>query len=211
MSAAVNVVLLEDHPLYREGIVTYLKTNFSNVHVSYSGDDFLAAKKYATNKTSLAVVDLHLGDGRSPSEIVSAFSSQGIKVLVISALNNFDSVKTSFAMGASGFVSKDSPIEEIGKAIKKVLAGEEWLSPVLENSLSIDNDLQDVLSKQELKAVMLYASGLKLDLVARRMNVASSTVKQYIDRSKTKFKAQGYQVSTKTEIYKLLRDKGLLG
>ena len=42
------------------------------------------------------------------------------------------------------------------------------------------------------------------------MDVAASTVKQYIDRAKAKFRAAGTQVSTKTELYKILRDEGLI-
>jgi len=46
--------------------------------------------------------------------------------------------------------------------------------------------------------------------VARRMEVAPSTVKQYIDRAKMKYRAAGIAVHTKTEMYKILRDEGLV-
>lgn len=211
MSAALDVILLEDHPLFREGLASFVKTQIPNINIAYKGGDFLNAKAVAAEKkVSLALIDLNLNDGRAPGEIVSAFTSCGIKVLVLSALNNFESVKTSFSMGAAGFVSKDAPIDEIGKAIKKVLSGEEWISPVIEEVLNKKEVVSDLLSNQELKAVLLYASGLKLEVVARRMQVAPSTVKQYIDRAKSKFKDAGHKISTKTEMYKFLRDQGML-
>jgi DNA-binding NarL/FixJ family response regulator len=181
------------------------------VNFSYIGANFLDAKRALDESdVALAIVDLHLGDGRAPSEIVGVFTARDIPVLVISALNNFESVKSAFSMGANGFVTKDSSIEDIGKAIKSVLAGNQWISPTLSRALTYKESITSQLSAQELKAIILYASGLKLDVVARRMDVAASTVKQYIDRSKAKFRAAGTPVSTKTELYRVLRNEGLI-
>jgi DNA-binding NarL/FixJ family response regulator len=207
----MNVILMEDHPLYREGLKSYLSDRFPAMNLIYAGASFLDVKDaIEANKAHIAIVDLHLGDGRAPSEIVGFFTSRNIPVLVISALNNFESVKSAFSMGALGFVSKDSAIEDIGKAIVNVLGGREWISPVLSKALGQTNSVADRLSSQEKKAIILYSSGLKLEVVARRMDVAPSTVKQYIDRAKEKFRAAGIPVSTKTELYKILRDLSLV-
>ena len=211
MSKSASFVVLEDHPLYREGLVNFLTKEFPQGEITYEGADFLEAKNAVVKaKPDLAIVDLHLGDGRPPGEIVALFASHAIPVLVISALNNFESVKSAFSMGATGFVSKDSQTDELGRAIKSVLRGDEWISPTLSSALSAKQSATDQLSSQEKKAVILYASGLKLQLVARRMNVAPSTVKQYIDRAKSKFQASGIDVRTKTQMYKVLRDEGII-
>jgi DNA-binding NarL/FixJ family response regulator len=202
---------MEDHPLYREGLKSYLLSRFPGIQFQYEGADFYAAKEaIEKKKIDIAVVDLHLGDGRPPSEIVALFTSKQIPVLVISALNNFESVKSAFSMGALGFVSKDSSIEDIGKAIQSVQSGNEWISPVLAKALSQTSSIAEKLSSQEKRAIILYSTGLKLEVVARRMDVAPSTVKQYIDRAKEKFRAAGIPVSTKTELYKILRDLALV-
>jgi len=211
MSTKVSAVLLEDHPLFREGLRSFVTQKFPHISFAYCGADFIEAKKIVeTERVNLAILDLHLGDNRTPSEIVSLFSTRHMRVLVISALNNFESVKSAFSMGANGFVSKDSPIEEIGKAIKAVLEGNEWISPTLSSALTYSKSPIEQLSAQEKRAVILYASGLKLDVVARRMGVAASTAKQYIDRAKMKFKNTGTIVRTKTEMYKYLRDQGAI-
>jgi DNA-binding NarL/FixJ family response regulator len=211
MATEISVVLMEDHPLYREGLKSYLLSRFPGITFLYEGADFYAAKEaIEANAVDIAVVDLHLGDGRPPSEIVALFTSKRIPVLVISALNNFESVKSAFSMGALGFVSKDSSIEHIGKAIQSVLKGNEWISPVLSKALGQSHSVAEKLSSQEKRAIILYSTGLKLEVVARRMDVAPSTVKQYIDRAKEKFRAAGIPVSTKTELYKILRDLALV-
>lgn len=212
MKEQMRLILLEDHPLYREGLKSQIRTQFPFVEIVYEGADIGEAQRAATGEViHIAVVDLHLGDGKSPAEVVSAFSSLKIPVLVISALNNFESVQNAFAMGAKGFVSKDSPISEIHKAVKTVAKGGEWISSVLGDALANKTAKgKDELSPQERKALVLYASGLKLLAVARRMNVAPSTVKQYIERAKVKYRLAGKPIRTKTEMYKTLRDEGLL-
>lgn len=211
MAELAEAVLLEDHPLYREGLKAYIKANLPEISLVYEGESFLKAKDITSKKKpQIAIIDLHLGDGRTPSEVVGYFSSQGIPVLVISAINNFESVKSAFSVGASGFVAKDSSIDEISKAIRAVLKGNQWISPTLSKALAYKSSVSEQLSAQEKKAVILYASGLKLEVVARRMDVAASTVKQYIDRAKAKFRAAGTPVSTKTDLYKVLRQEGLI-
>lgn len=207
----IKYILLEDHPLYREGLKEYINRNFPTAISIYDGDNFLEAKSVATkDQPTIAILDLHLGDGRSPGEIVSHFASLGIPVLVISAVNNFESIKSAFAMGANGFVSKDSSTAQFGLAIKAVLRGDMWIAPHLSNALVATKTISDQLSPQEKKAVILYASGLKLDAVASRMDVASSTAKQYIDRAKQKFQLHGLNARTKTDMYRILRDDGYI-
>jgi DNA-binding NarL/FixJ family response regulator len=208
---ALAIVLLEDHPLYRDGLENFISKNVPLAKFVYSGDDFNSAKKAVLeNKIDIAIVDLHLGDNRPPNELVALFTNNGVPVLVISALNNFESVRSAFAMGAKGFVGKESPVEEILGAINNVRHGLEWINNNLANALLEIKSPSEKLSNQERKALMLYASGLKLDLVARRMNVAPSTAKQYIERAKQKYRLAGIQIRTKTEIYKVLRDEGLV-
>lgn len=212
MKEEMKLILLEDHPLYREGLKSQIRTQFPFVEIVYEGADVGEAHRIAADShINIALIDLHLGDGRSPAEVVSTFTSLKIPVLVISALNNFESVQNAFAMGARGFVSKDSPISEIQKAIKAVAKGEEWISSVLGDALSANTVKgKDELSPQERKALILYASGLKLLAVSRRMNVAPSTVKQYLERAKIKYRLAGKPIRTKTEMYKTLRDEGLI-
>jgi DNA-binding NarL/FixJ family response regulator len=211
MAEPINVVLLEDHPLYREGLKTFVRAEFPTANFVYDGADAHQARSSCDeHSVSIAIVDLHLGDGRSPGEIVTLFSSKKIPVLVISALSNFESVKSAFQMGAKGFVSKDSSTEEIKKAIKTIVEGNEFISPILNQALNFTSKTSDELSAQERKALVLYASGLKLEAVARRMNVAPSTVKQYIERAKMKYKMAGTPIRTKTDMYRTLRDEGVI-
>ena len=69
--------------------------------------------------------------------------------------------------------------------------------------IAADDDPQRVpLSEQELRALQLYASGLKMISVARQMNVSVYTAKEYISRVRAKYAAAGRPAQTKTALYR---------
>ena len=61
MAKTIDVVLLEDHPLYLEGLAAFVKKQLPNVNIAYDGGSFIEAKRIATEKkVALALVDLSL-------------------------------------------------------------------------------------------------------------------------------------------------------
>jgi DNA-binding CsgD family transcriptional regulator len=66
------------------------------------------------------------------------------------------------------------------------------------------------LSPRERDALRLYASGLKLAAVARRMDISPHTVKEYLDRVRMKYQQVGRPARTRTELYAEARRDGLL-
>ncbi|MCB0922804.1 MAG: hypothetical protein KDC08_13465, partial [Actinobacteria bacterium] len=66
------------------------------------------------------------------------------------------------------------------------------------------------LSGQELRALQLYAQGLTLKAVARRMSVSQNTAKEYLDRVRAKYLATGRAARTKAELQAAAREDGLL-
>ena len=66
------------------------------------------------------------------------------------------------------------------------------------------------LSDQERLALSLYASGLKMTTVARRMDVSVTTAQEYIKRVRAKYTKAGQAVSTKTDLYRIAKKRGLI-
>jgi DNA-binding NarL/FixJ family response regulator len=66
------------------------------------------------------------------------------------------------------------------------------------------------LSEQERRAMVLYASGLKMRAVARRMGVTEGTAQEYIKRVRQKYDRAGVPLPTKTDMYRVARDEGLV-
>ena len=88
-------------------------------------------------------------------------------------------------------------------------AGEIYLSVDLAAILAATVEKPD-LSPRELDALRLYASGLTLNSVARRMGISPHTAKEYIDRVRAKYSAVGRHARTRTELYAAATHDGLL-
>jgi len=206
-----NFAILEDHPLVLAGIQQQLADDFADAHLVYSGSNVSdAITKNLDRKIDCAIVDLDLGDGQLPVNVISQLVTAEIPCLVVSVLAKPAIVQSVMSAGALGFVSKNSPTYILTRAIKAVLAGETFTSPELAGALASPNSQLVKLSEREKSALTLYASGLTLDQVAEKMNVAASTVKEYLDRVRDKYTAVGIYARTKTQLYQQAREEGLL-
>ena len=204
-------VVLEDHVIVREGLERGLIDRFPRVDFAYSGAVLgEALKAIGERHIDCAIIDLDLGDGRSVADVVSSFSSLNIPVVVVSALGDPAVIQSAILAGASAYVTKRSGFDELSEALDAILHNRDWMSPDFAGALIPKNATGVHLSAQEQRALVLYASGLKMDSVARRMDVAPSTVKQYIDRVRDKFTAAGKLARTKTDLYRVARDEGLM-
>jgi DNA-binding NarL/FixJ family response regulator len=205
-------VVLEDHPLVRDALLNLLVPHLRDVDVIYSGQSIAQAEAAVSEQggADLAILDLDLGDGRSPVANVVAMVEIGVPVLVVSALGDPGTIRACLVAGAMGFVSKQATPEELLEAVMVAMEGEGSITPDVASALlSAPRDSLN-LSDQERRAMVLYASGLKMEAVARRMNVSRTTAEEYIKRVRAKARKAGTPVPTKTDMYRMAQRSGLL-
>jgi len=130
--------------------------------------------------------------------------------MVISALGDPMIVRESMSAGALAYVSKQTDVVQIRAAIDSTLAGKPFMSPEIAMALVGDLHSDVKLSDQERTALSLYASGLKMEAVSRRMGVSVTTAQEYIKRVRAKYTKAGYEVSTKTDLYRVAKKRGLI-
>lgn len=210
MLPSTRFVLLDDHELVREGISRQLLTDFPGAVFVYSGDSLKGARAAIQSAgCDCAVIDLDLGDETPIAETVSAFTTQNIPVVVVSAMAEPEVLQAALAAGAQAFVAKRSSLKQLTHAVETVLTGGTWLPPDLAGFVLTRQSTVE-LSHQEKRALVLYASGLTLEMVARRMDITPNTVKHYLDRVRDKYTAAGISARTKLQLHNVARMEGLL-
>jgi DNA-binding NarL/FixJ family response regulator len=208
--AHFNLVLLDDHDVVREGITARLSVDLPGAHWSYSGDSLRDAVNAArTHECDCAIVDLDLGDGTPVAKVISEFTSISVPVVVVSAMARPNMVQAAMIAGAQAFITKRSTMKDLAEAVRTVIGGGSWVPPDLAAEMLSSPTTVD-LSDQERRALVLYASGLTLDMVARRMGLTPHTVKHYIDRVRDKYTAAGRPARTKVELHNVAREEGLI-
>jgi len=210
-AGATNIVILEDHPMMRETLEARLVAHSGDIRILYSGDSIPNALQAAHGQpVGCLILDLDLGDGIAFTENLVALDDIDAPILVVSATASPRTVQVAVARGVKGYVSKQSSAEEFQRAVEAVLQGKPYVSADLAAILVTAGNEQVSLSAQEQRALLLYSSGMKLDSVARSMNVSPATAKEYIRRVRAKYAAAGSPVPTKVELFRRAQEEGLL-
>lgn len=200
--------IVDDHELVREGLRALLESRGTPGWVlAYVGD---SVDEAVAAGLDCVLLDVDLGPQRPDvATNCRTIRGAGVDVLMISAFDNAVAIRAGMAAGALGFVPKRVSYEELAEALAAVADEEIYLSVELASTLASAPETPD-LSPRELDALRLYASGLKLTAVARRMDISPHTVKEYLDRVRAKYQQVGRPARTRTQLYAEATRDGLL-
>lgn len=206
-----TVAIIDDHPLVRELLGAELAKVNPPIDISYSGPSIAEAVATSSTKPmSCIILDLDLNDGRTPVANVASLVASGFRVLVISALTEPAVVRSVLSAGAWGYVGKNAEVNEILRAVEATMHGEAFVSQDVAAALYGQQPSRRKLSAQEERALVLFASGMTVESVARTMGVSPSTVQTYIKRVRAKFAESGEPASTKVDLHRRAQQEGYL-
>lgn len=202
-----HIAIVDDHVLVRDALAEVMVRAGHRITTACTLDDYTPDAP-----ADLILLDLDLGAaGLADDRFVTQMRQEKTPVLIVSALGSARHLRRMLQAGAVGVVAKSDSLAHLTDAVDAALRGERWMSPMLAQAFAVDSDAdRPKLSDQELLALRLYACGLKLESVARRMGVAPSTAKQYIDRVRDKYAQGGQNVRTRAELYAMALEDGFI-
>ena len=211
MERPPRILILEDHPIVREALAARLREFLGEVEIPYSGESLSSALDVlAAGPVDCVILDLDLGDASSPIANTVRLVAAGASVLIVSAFADPTTVRSALRAGALGFVSKAAPLDELADSVRATLRGEPSTSRDVAAVLYSDHSTSVPLTERERTAMVLYASGLKLEAVARNMGVKPSTVQEYIKRVREKYQRVGTSLPSKVDLYRQAKEEGLV-
>jgi DNA-binding NarL/FixJ family response regulator len=185
----LRVVIADDHPFYRQGLARLLsQCGVEVVGQASNGPDAIDLVEQAA--PDVAVVDLNM-PGMSGVEVTRRLNERmpASKVLVVSVSAQEDDVTEAILAGASGYVLKDGPVEEVVAGIRAAAAGESLLSPriaqtLLERIRDLDHlhpELPPVpLSDRELEVLRLVAHGRVDAEIGETLHIEAGAVSKHV-------------------------------
>ena len=204
----IRVGIIDDHELVRQGLRSLLiEAGAQTTDVRYCGDD---PRVCADTGVDVALLDVDLGpDGAPVEESTRVLIESGSGVLLVSAFEDARAIRLGLGAGALGFVPKRVSFDVLQEALATVAGQELYLSVDLASILAAAVETPD-LSPRELDALRLYAAGMSMAAVGRKMGISPHTAKEYLDRVRRKYAAVGRTARTRTELYAAARTDGLL-
>ena len=201
MTDVIDVAAVDDHPIIRDGVERWIGDG-EGIRVIATAATVAPLLAGPGRRARVVLLDLELGDGTTAAGNVAAILAAGPAVLVLSASDQPLAVRAAMRAGASGYVLKNEQADRIRAAIREVAAGGDWISPGLAHILATDNAVdRPALSQQESRALQLYATGLPMKSVAKKMGISEETAKQYLKRVRQKYALAGRAAPTKLALY----------
>jgi DNA-binding NarL/FixJ family response regulator len=210
---AIRVVIADDHPVVREGLAAMLnkQADFSVVGEAENGRD--AIEKARELHPDVILMDLRMPevDGVEAMRQIGR-ESPGTRFIVLTTYDNDEFIFKGIEAGARAYMLKDSPRDELFRAIRAVHRGESLIQPavagkVLDRFAELSRQVQvpEALSEREIEVVRLMAEGSANKEIAASLSISESTVKTHIQ---TIFQKLG--VGDRTEAVTQALRKGII-
>jgi DNA-binding NarL/FixJ family response regulator len=187
----IRIMIVDDHPIVREGLVSVLKRDEEFEIVGEAPDGRTAVKRAVSLKPDLILMDLRMpemGGVEAMKEIRAA--APDIKFLVLTTYDTDEHIVGALEAGASGYLLKDAPRDDLFNAIRTVARGDALLQPRVAARLlqhmtgqtqrgNVNNGEED-LSPREIEVLQLVARGYANKEIAARLTITEATVKTHL-------------------------------
>lgn len=184
----VRVVVGDDHPMFRDGVVRALTSSGAIDVVAEADDGPGALELIRTHRPQVALLDFRM-PGMDGSEVAAAVVRDDLptRVLLISAHDESAIVYQALQRGAAGFLPKESTRAELVSAVLNCAKGIDVVAPALAAGLAGEIRKRaepggPVLSPREREVLTMIAAGSTIPAMAKEMFLAPSTVKTHVQR-----------------------------
>ncbi|MBA6293799.1 response regulator transcription factor [Colwellia sp. MB3u-70] len=178
----IKVLLVDDHPLFREGLTYRLSLDDDIAVVGEAENGRQALELIKRLEFDIVLMDINMPD-MDGMYVLELIKEQGIdcKVLMLSMHDNKEYILGAMRHGADGYILKDVPGQELIEAIKKVISGKNYFSSEVTEILSkeLSGEQRGIVTRREQLVLRLISQGLNNKRIAQEINVSVRTVETH--------------------------------
>ncbi|MFI9008607.1 response regulator [Actinosynnema sp. NPDC053489] len=209
---SVSVMVVDDHPLWRDGVARDLSERGFEV-VATAGDAASAVRIARAVRPDVVLMDLNLGEGTGVEATTMITGSlEGTRVLVLSASGEHSDVLEAVKAGASGYLVKSASAEELVEAVNRTAAGDAVFTAGLAGLVlgeyrrmaATPDDDKPQLTERETEVLRLVAKGLTARQIANRLVISHRTVENHVQSTLRKL-----QLHNRVELARYAIEHGL--
>ena len=195
----IRILIADDHPIVRQGLATVLDQQEDFEVVGQAVDGFDAVAKARGLLPDIILMDLQMPE-MDGVEAIKRIIGEGLdtKIIILTTYATDEYIFSGIESGARGYLLKDSPPDEVVKAIRTVHQGESMIQPRVASrlldrlaQLSHAHPPETLLSRREIEVLQLICTGAANKQIASDLQIGQSTVKTHIVRIFSKLGVNG--------------------
>ncbi|MBY5997953.1 response regulator transcription factor [Nitratireductor aquimarinus] len=179
-------LVADDHPLFRGALKGALSGLDSACEILEAGD-FEGAKALVDDSVDLVLLDLTMPGVSGLSGLIALRGmNPALPIVVVSAHDSPETIRRALELGASGFISKSSGMDEIRTAVQAVLNGDIYTPADIDLGAEGDPEVADLIQRlqtltpQQTRVLSMLAEGLLNKQIAYELNVSEATIKAHV-------------------------------
>ncbi len=198
-SMPIRVLIVDDHPIVRQGLATVLDQEEDLSVVGQAADGVEAVVKARGLLPDIILMDLQMPE-MDGVEAITQILAEGSdsKIIILTTYATDEYIFSGIEAGARGYLLKDSPPDDVVKAIRTVHQGESMIQPKIASrlldrlgQLSHTHSPDTLLSDREIEVLQVMSTGAANKEIANQLLIGQSTVKTHIVRIFSKLGVNG--------------------
>jgi len=180
----IRVLVVDDHPVVRHGLVSILRWEADFELVGEAADGAEAVRLILEHRPDVVLLDLRLPQ-LSGVEVMQRVRAQApeVRFLVLTTYDTDEHIGRALAAGAQGYLLKDATPDELARAVRALMQGGAALEPTVAARLlgrMAEGEGGETLSARELEVLSLLVEGASNKAIAARLGVSENTVKSHL-------------------------------
>ena len=208
MSDSIRILIVDDHPVVRDGLRGMLSGLAEFEVTGEAADGAQAVERAAALVPQVVLMDLRM-PGMDGVEAITRIRARqpGVHTLVLTTYDSDTDILRAIEAGATGYILKDAPREELYRAIRATAQGQTYLSPAVATRLmgQLRAPADTPLSPREVDVLTWVARGASNKEIARSLHLSEATVKSHLLHIFSKL-----GVNDRTQAVTLALQKGII-
>jgi DNA-binding NarL/FixJ family response regulator len=202
--ASLSCLIIDEHPVVRQGIRALLERELGGVTVSDAPTPDAALANHHGGPPDVVIIDPRSA-GAEVAALVTRLSSElSSPIVVFTSNGGARLLAEALKAGVKGYVRKDSPPEDLVRAIRAAQSGDFYVDPALSSTIVLEEGDRTLTARQR-EILQMLADGMQTEAVAKRLGLSTETVRTHTKRILAKLHAD-----TRTQAVAIAIRNGLI-